>query len=344
MPSPARFASMPTPIPSSHWPAVDEWAAHVLAGRVDWLARALSLVENRRPEAQERAQQILQRLLPHTGHALRVGLSGAPGVGKSSFIEAWGVHRAETGQRVAVLAIDPSSSRSRGSILGDKTRMNRLSTHPRAFVRPSAAGTTLGGVARATRESLLLCDAAGFDLIILETVGVGQSETLAAGMVDAYVVLLQAGGGDELQGIKRGILELADHVLITKADGANLEAARRAAGEFRSAFQYFPPQDDGWRPEVALCSAAEGTGLAEFDARLAQLEAHRRQAGSWESRRLAQRIAWFEEATGQLLADLIDSDTQLRAQRESLRRAVERRELTPWQAARQLVQGIRGKL
>jgi LAO/AO transport system kinase len=222
--------------------------------------------------------------------------------------------------------------------------MNRLSTHPRAYVRPSAAGTTLGGVARATRESLLLCDAAGFDLLILETVGVGQSETLAAGMVDVFVVLLQAGGGDELQGIKRGILELADHVLVTKADGDNLPAARRAAGEFRSAFQYFPPQDDGWRPEVGICSAMDGSGLSEFDARLADLQAHRQRAGSWEGRRLAQRLAWFEEATGQLVADLVEADPRLRGHRLALRQAVVAQQLTPWQAARQLVEGLRGHL
>lgn len=328
---------MSAPLHPRTLPPAEEWAESLRAGRIDWLSRALSLVENRRPEARERAEEVLQLLLPHTGRAFRLGLSGSPGVGKSSFIEAWGLRRAEAGQRVAVLAIDPSSSRTRGSILGDKTRMNRLSTHPNAYVRPSAAGATLGGVARATRESLLLCDAAGFDLIIVETVGVGQSETLVQGMVDCYLVLLQAGGGDELQGIKRGILELADHLLVTKADGENLPAARRAAADFRSAFGYLPPQDDGWRPEVGLCSAVEGTGLSELDSRLAAFEAHRRAAGSWERRRTAQRAAWFEEALGQLLADLLEARPELRAARQALRAEVEAKRTTPWRAARLLV-------
>ena len=220
----------------------------MLAGDRRALARAITLIESRRPEHQEQAEQLLGRLLPATGKAVRLGISGTPGAGKSTFIEALGAHLIEQGHQVAVLAVDPSSRRSGGSILGDKTRMQRLAQAPEAFIRPSPAGGTLGGVTRRTREAALACEAAGFDVVVIETVGVGQSESAVADMVDSFLLLLAPGGGDELQGIKRGIVELADLVVINKADGELLAAALRAQADYRAALQLLRPRPSAWTP------------------------------------------------------------------------------------------------
>ena len=241
----------------------DALAEGLLAGDRRVLARAITLVESTRPDHRAEAEALLARVLPASGGALRLGVTGVPGVGKSTFIEAFGLHLIARGHRVAVLTVDPSSQLSRGSILGDKTRMQDLARAQGAFIRPSPAGGTLGGVARRTREALLVCEAAGFDVVIVETVGVGQSETAVAGMVDVFLLLLQPGGGDELQGFKRGIIELADLVVVTKADGELEAAARRAAAEYQGALGFLRPPSPAWRPPVLLCSAATGAGIAE---------------------------------------------------------------------------------
>ncbi len=265
----------------------------VRGGQRRALARAITLIESSRAEHQQRAERLLTELLPDTGHSIRLAISGSPGVGKSTFIEAFGLHLIEQGHRVAVLAIDPSSARSGGSILGDKTRMEQLTRRDEAFIRPSPAGRTLGGVARRTREALLVCEAAGFDVIIVETVGVGQSETLAAEMTDMFLLLLPPGGGDDLQGIKRGIMELADLVLVNKADGDLLPAARRAATDYGHALRLMQPRSRHWRPAVRLCSALTGEGIAEAWNSVCQYRSTLEQTGEFERQRAGQARSWL---------------------------------------------------
>src|SRR5438477_7268642 len=241
--------------------ATDTLAADVRAGNRRALAKAITLVESTRADHQRAAQRLLEVLLPETGRATRVGISGVPGVGKSTFIEAFGLFLIGRGKRVAVLAVDPSSARSGGSILGDKTRMPRLSAAPEAFIRPSPSTGSLGGVTRRTREALLVCEAAGYDAVLVETVGVGQSEFAVASMVDFFLVLMLAGAGDELQGIKKGILELADALAINKADGENVRPAEQAAAQYRSALRLFSHATQLWDPPVVTVSALEGRGM-----------------------------------------------------------------------------------
>ncbi len=273
--------------------AADEYVAGVLAGDRTVLARAITLVESSREEHRRLAQEVLTPLLAHSGGAHRIGITGVPGVGKSTFIDQLGTNLTGRGHRVAVLAVDPSSSRSGGSILGDKTRMERLSVDPAAFVRPSPAGETLGGVAAATRETIVLCEAAGFDVVIVETVGVGQSETVVADMVDIFCVLMLAGAGDDLQGIKKGVLELAELIAVNKADGDNVEHARRAAADYRLALHMMTPATPTWNPPVITCSALQNSGLDEF---WEQVELHRRkltETGELDQRRRDQQVRWM---------------------------------------------------
>jgi LAO/AO transport system kinase len=258
------------------------------------LGRALTIVESDRPEHRRQAQELLAAVLPDTGDAHRLGITGVPGVGKSTFIEAFGLRLIDTGHRVAVLAVDPSSSVSKGSILGDKTRMELLSRSDDAFIRPSPTGGSLGGVARKTRESILICEAAGFDVVLVETVGVGQSETAVAEMVDFFLVLKLAGAGDELQGIKRGILELADLIAINKADGDNESAAERSRAEFERALQILRPADgDRWMPQVVTTSALTGSGLDRIHEIIIEHRRRLEATGELEERRRAQRLHWM---------------------------------------------------
>ena len=283
-------------------------AEAVTAGDRRALARAITLVESTRKDHRAAASDLLRRLMPHTGGSIRLGISGAPGVGKSTFIEALGNHLVDEGHRVAVLTVDPSSVISGGSILGDKTRMEALSRRPEAFIRPSPSGNTLGGVARRSLESLLLCEAAGFDVIIVETVGVGQSETRVADMTDMFVLLLQPGGGDELQGIKRGIMELADLVLVNKADDGLEPLATRSANDYRNALSLLHPRSAEWKVEVRTCSARDRTGIAEaWDVVLRHHEALTA-GGQLAERRAAQARGWmWSEVRERLLADLQES-------------------------------------
>src|SRR6185295_14996716 len=273
--------------------SAQELAVALQTGDRRSLARAITLVESTRLADQAASEALLSALLPRTGHAIRIGISGAPGVGKSTFIEAFGQYLTGHAKRVAVFAIDPSSRRSGGSILGDKTRMEKLSRDPNAFIRPSPAGKTLGGVARRTRESMLLAEAAGFDVVLVETVGVGQSETAVADMTDLFVLLASPGGGDDLQGIKRGVMELADLVLVTKADGDLLPAARRAVADYHAALHLMRPKHDGLAPKVMAVSSLENEGIAEAWSAMTGVHAALREGGRLDRLRREQARRWF---------------------------------------------------
>ncbi len=273
----------------------EDLKARLCAGERRALARAITLVESTRADDREAARALLSELWPGPGRAIRLGLSGTPGVGKSTFIEAFGSMLTAAGRRVAVLAVDPSSSRSGGSILGDKTRMEKLSRDPMAFIRPSPAGGSLGGVARRTREAILLCEAAGFDVVIVETVGVGQSETAVSDMTDLFLLLMAPAGGDELQGVKRGVMEVADFVVVNKADGALRETAIGTAADYAGALRLLRRRegDPDGVPAALTCSAATGEGLEAVWSRLAALDAHRRDGGWRARRRAAQAVRWL---------------------------------------------------
>ncbi len=277
--------------------SVNDYVEGILRGDVTVLSRAVTLVESLRPEHQAVAQQVIEHCLPYSGKSVRVGITGVPGAGKSTSIDAFGMHVLSQGEgKLAVLAVDPSSERSKGSILGDKTRMERLSLHPRAFIRPSASSGSLGGVARKTRETIILCEAAGYDTIFVETVGVGQSETAVCSMVDFFLLIQIAGAGDELQGIKRGIMEMADGIVINKADGDNVEAARRAAMHYRNALQLFPMPMSGIRPSVLTYSGFFDIGIGEVWSMITDYIAKVKDNGSFDLRRNSQQRYWLYES------------------------------------------------
>jgi len=312
-------------------------AARVVEGDRRALAQAITLVESSRPDHREDADALLADVLPHTGESVRVGISGSPGAGKSTFIEALGLHVVEHGHRVAVLAVDPSSTRSGGSILGDKTRMEQLVRSPSAFIRPSPTGGTLGGVARRTREAMLLCEAAGFDVVLVETVGVGQSEVAVDAMVDLFLLLLAPGGGDELQGIKRGIVELADLVVVNKADGELTAAARSAASDYSSALRLLRAKQAGWEPRVLTASALEGTGVADVWAAIEEFRDTLGASGELERRRAEQARDWMWSEVSESLLDALRRDAGVAALARELEDAVRRGELAPAAAARRLL-------
>lgn len=323
-------------------PDVGELARAVREGRRAALARAITLVESSRADHQEVAQKLLVELLPDTGKAIRIGFSGAPGVGKSTFTEAFGCYLTAQGLKVAVLAIDPSSARTGGSILGDKTRMEMLARDPNAFIRPSPSGGTLGGVARRTREAMLLVEAAGFDVVIIETVGVGQSETAVADMVDMFLLLLSPGGGDELQGIKRGIMELADLIVVNKADGDLIPAAKRARLEYKTALHLMKPKYPVWTPEVLLASALKGEGLSEV---WEAVQAHHKalsEAGELERLRASQSQAWMWTEIREGLFAALKADKRASDLLPELETAVAEGRETPTTAARRLLSLILG--
>ncbi|MCU1351115.1 MAG: meaB [Acidimicrobiales bacterium] len=301
------------------------------------LARAITLVESTRPDHRAEAAELLDAVMPATGRAVRLGISGPPGVGKSTFIEAFGTHLTEAGHQVAVLAVDPSSSRSGGSILGDKTRMDALSRDPAAFIRPSPAGGEAGGVARRTREAMLLCEAAGFDVVLVETVGVGQSELAVADMVDLFVLLASPSGGDDLQGIKRGIMELADLVVVTKADGDLAAAANHAAADIRRALHLLRPKHDGVTVEAVLASSTSGHGIADVWERLAAVHATLQASGRLEAIRSQQAGAWFWSEVRAELVDRFRRDEHIAAQLPVLQAKVESGELSATHAAQLLL-------
>ncbi len=316
---------------------LDDYAAGVLAGDRVTLARAITLVESTAAAHTRLAHQLLERLSGHTGGARRVGITGPPGAGKSTLIDALGTTLTAAGHRVAVLAVDPTSGRTGGSLLGDKTRMGRLSVDPAAFIRPSPTAGTLGGVARKTRESILLCEAAGYDVVLVETVGVGQSETTVHSMVDCFLVLLLAGAGDELQGIKKGIIELADAIAITKADGENLARANRSRVDYQRALEYLAAAEDGWKVPVVTVSSKTGEGL---EALWQTVEAHRAnglERGSFAARRARQAREWMRALLDEQLRHRFLLREGVAAELAELEARVERGELAPELAVERLL-------
>jgi LAO/AO transport system kinase len=316
---------------------IEELAAAVHSGDRTAVSRAITLVESTRPDHREQAQQLLMRLQPESGHALRVGITGVPGVGKSTAIEALGMMLIDEGHHVAVLAVDPSSTRTGGSILGDKTRMARLAVHPDAYIRPSPTSGTLGGVTKATRETVVLLEAAGFDVILVETVGVGQSEVAVANMVDTFVFLTLARTGDQLQGIKKGVLELADIVVVNKADGEHAVEAKGAARELTAAIRLIYPRDILWRPPVLTMSALERTGLHEvWDTVLRHRELLIK-AGEFDAKRRQQQVDWTWSMVRDTVLDRVLSNPKVRKIRAEVERQVRDGELTPALAAQQII-------
>ena len=301
------------------------------------IAKSITLIESALPAHQQLAQNILDGLLPYAGNAIRIGISGVPGVGKSTFIESFGMMLIEKGHRVAVLAVDPSSSRSGGSIMGDKTRMERLALQPNAFIRPSPTSGTLGGVAKKTRESMIICEAAGHDVILVETVGVGQSETAVASMVDFFLVLMLAGAGDELQGIKKGILELADAIVINKADGNNIERAREARAEYESALNLMESKSAVWSVPVLTCSALTLNGLEDIWKAILDHRQKLTEAGELAEKRRLQAIDWMWSLVEDGLKDRFFKNPQVKAQLPTMIAAVEKGKTTPTVAAHELL-------
>lgn len=310
-------------------PELQELALRLRSGDRATLARAITLIESKRADHRAQARQLVQELLPATGKAVRLGMTGAPGSGKSTTIDALGSYLTARGHKVAVLAVDPSSSRSGGSILGDKTRMARLSVDPNAFIRPSPTSGTLGGVAAKTRETMLLCEAAGYDVIIVETVGVGQSETAVADMTDFFLLLMVAGAGDELQGLKKGVVELAEMIAVNKADGDNVGRARAAAAEFRGALNILTPQTANWTPPVITYSALTGGGIDEL---WAKVLAHREAlsaSGELAARRRDQQVKWMWTLLEERLMAKLRGDPALRAKLKTAEAAVAAGKLAP---------------
>ena len=308
------------------------------------LARAITVIESNAAKHFELGQEIVQGLLPHGGRAVRVGITGVPGAGKSTFIESLGMRLIKEGRRVAVLAVDPSSTLSRGSILGDKTRMEYLSKEPNAFIRPSPSGGTLGGVARKSRETLLLCEAAGYDVILVETMGVGQSETTVRSMVDFFLVMVITGAGDDLQGIKKGLLELADAIVVNKADGANKQKALVTKADYNQVLHYLRPATEGWQTEAHTCSSINGEGVADIWQVVCGFMELMRQSGQLEKRRQQQNLTWVREITAQYIQKLVDANSAIAGPRQALEQAVLAGSLSPTAAVRQIIAAIESAL
>jgi LAO/AO transport system kinase len=302
------------------------------------LSQAITLIESSLPSHRDLAAQIIDKCIPLSGNSLRIGITGVPGVGKSTFIESLGKMVTVMGRKLAVLAVDPSSNRSGGSIMGDKTRMETLSQDPEAFIRPSPSGGTLGGVARKTRETIILCEAAGFDTIFVETTGVGQSETAVHSMVDFFLLLMLAGAGDELQGIKRGIMEMADAVVITKADGANMHRAEIAKTEFTNALHFYPPSESGWIPKVMTCSAKNVQGLEEIWETIISFEELSRKSGYFQNNRNQQAIARMYDSINESLKSDFYNSHGIAEKIEEYKRNILKNKISSYQAAQEILE------
>ncbi|MBW8327261.1 MAG: methylmalonyl Co-A mutase-associated GTPase MeaB [Prolixibacteraceae bacterium] len=317
--------------------SVQQYVDGILNGDITILSQAVTLVESSKQEHQEIAQEIIVKCLPFSGNSVRIGITGVPGVGKSTFIEAMGKHITAQGQKLAVLAIDPSSERTKGSILGDKTRMEDLSIDPNAYIRPSPSAGSLGGVARKTRETIVLCEAAGFNHIFIETVGVGQSETAVHSMVDFFLLLMLAGAGDELQGIKRGIMEMADAITINKADGNNIEKAGLARVQYMNALHLFPATESGWKPKVLTCSAYMKTGISEIWQTIDEYLGHVKNNGYFQHRRNEQSKFWMYETINEHLRNNFYQDEQIKTLMEESEKRVLKEEISSFVAAKKLL-------
>lgn len=321
----------------NHRPTALELAQGVLSGNSAMLGRAITLIESNAKRDQEPARQLIAELLPHSGKAIRIGITGVPGAGKSSFIEAFGVALCEMGLKVAVLAIDPSSTLSRGSIMGDKTRMEELSGNMNAFIRPSPSGGTLGGVARKSRETMIACEAAGYDVLLIETVGVGQSETTVRSMVDIFLLLLITGAGDDLQGIKRGIMELADLLVVTKDDGDNRQRAAAHKQELKMVLHYLQSPTPGWTPDVLSCSAHEGNGLTEIKEKIDFFRKSQEDNGQWYNRRRRQSLDWVQSLVHEALLSAFHTHPNVMDHLPVIENKVATDKLDPVSAAQQLL-------
>lgn len=317
---------------------VDDYVEGILAGNRTILSRAITLVESNLPEHQEVAQQVIERCLPHSGKSIRIGITGVPGAGKSTFIEALGMYLCHDSHKLAVLAIDPSSERTKGSILGDKTRMEELSVEKNAFIRPSPSAGSLGGVARKTRESIVLCEAAGFDTVIVETVGVGQSETAMHSMVDFFLLIQLAGTGDELQGIKRGIMEMADGITINKCDGNNIEKAQLAQRQFQNALHLFPMPESGWTPKVTTCSAFEKLNIDKVWQMVEDYIAFTSKSGYFDYKRNQQSKYWMYETIDEQLKNHFYRNPEIEKMLADLEDRVNRNEMTSFIAANNVLE------
>lgn len=317
--------------------SVDDFVGGILKGDVTILSQAVTLIESVLPEHQSVAQEVIEKCLPYSGNSVRIGISGVPGAGKSTSIDVFGLHILQQGGKLAVLAIDPSSERSKGSILGDKTRMEQLSVHPKSFIRPSPSAGSLGGVARKTRETIILCEAAGFDKIFVETVGVGQSETAVHSMVDFFLLIQLAGTGDELQGIKRGIMEMADGIVINKADGNNIDKAQLAATQFRNALHLFPTPDSGWTPQVLTYSGFYNIGVKEIWDMIYEYLDFVKQNGYFQYRRNEQSKYWMYESINEQLRDSFYNSTKIASMLKEKEQQVLNADLTSFVAARSLL-------
>lgn len=323
---------------------MEELANGIVNGNKALLAKAITLLESTQPTHFEKANALIEKCLAQPNNSIRLGITGVPGVGKSSFIETLGITLTSLGKKVAVLAVDPSSSLSKGSILGDKTRMQSLSKDPNAFIRPSPAGTSLGGVAQKTRESIILCEAAGYDVILVETVGVGQSEIAVHSMVDFFLLLKLSGAGDELQGIKRGIMEMADAIAINKADGSNLEKAKLAVTEFSRALHLYPSKANGWTPKVMKCSATENTGILEIWHMVEAFIRENRENGYFEENRKTQNKNWFLQTVDEHIKQFFYQRPSFQKAKAELLTDVEERKISPFYAAKILLEHITKEL
>ena len=318
-------------------PSAKDLITEILKGDITALSRAITLVESKNPTHLEKANTIIKGCLPHANKSIRIGITGVPGVGKSTFIETFGMHLTRLGKKVAVLAVDPSSSITKGSILGDKTRMEDLVKNEHAYIRPSASGDSLGGVARKTRESIILCEAAGFDTIIIETVGVGQSETAVHSMVDFFLLLKLAGAGDELQGIKRGIMEMADAIVINKADGDNVKKAKLAKVEFNRALHLYPEKESGWQPKVSLCSALHNEGIDEIWERIEQYQKLTKGNLFFEHKRNEQNKFWLMQTIEDRLKSDFFTNKKIKEALQQQLQLIETHQTTPFAAAEYLL-------
>lgn len=317
--------------------SVSEFLENILSGDITYLSKAITLIESTNKADQRKASDLLKACLPYANKSIRIGITGVPGVGKSTFIETFGAYLIQVKKRIAVLTIDPSSSINKGSILGDKTRMENLVKEKNAFIRPTPAGNQLGGVAKKTKETIILCEAAGFDVILIETVGVGQSETVVNSMVDFFLLLKLAGAGDELQGIKRGIMELTDAIIINKADNENIKRAELARIEFENALQLYPLKDNKWRPRVITCSALKNIGIEKSWKIITEFVQLTKANGTFDKNRAEQNKNWVLETIDQQLKDDFYSNTEVKMNLDLILQSVENNEVSPFEAANELI-------